>query len=85
MNYVNQDYMRVNLTGSQSKKCLFLPGYGPIPIADWSIIVHSSIGQTWVLAPIGAVFEMGDLIGHRKDCLYYGVGVDGWSLVLHAA
>jgi hypothetical protein len=23
-----------------------------------------SIGQAWVLAPIGAVFEMGDLIGH---------------------
>jgi hypothetical protein len=52
-NYANQDYMRVNyalivvytmllVTGSQSKKRLmFLPGYGPIAIADWSII-----GQT---------------------------------------
>jgi hypothetical protein len=51
-NYANQDYMRVNytltvvytmrlVTGSQSKKPLmFLPGYGPIAIADWSIIVQ---------------------------------------------
>jgi hypothetical protein len=51
-NYTNQDYMRVNytlivvytmllVTGSKSKKRLvFLPGYGPIAIADWSIIVH---------------------------------------------
>jgi hypothetical protein len=48
----NQDYIRVNytrivvytmflLTGSQSKKRLmFLPRYGPIAIADWSIIVQ---------------------------------------------
>jgi hypothetical protein len=50
MNYANQDYMRVNytlivvytmllVTGSQSKN-MFLPGYGPIAFADWSIIVH---------------------------------------------
>jgi hypothetical protein len=51
-NYVNQDYICVNytlivvysmllVTGSQSKKRLmFLPGYGPIAIADWSIIVQ---------------------------------------------
>jgi hypothetical protein len=51
-NYANQDYMLVNytlivvysmllVTGSQSKKRLmFLPGYGPIAIADWSIIVQ---------------------------------------------
>jgi hypothetical protein len=49
MNYVNQDYMRVNytlivvcsmllVTGSQSK--MSLPGYGPIAVADWSIIVQ---------------------------------------------
>jgi hypothetical protein len=55
MNYVNQDYMHVNytlivvysmllVTGSQSKKRLmFLPGYGPIAIADWSIIVQCHI------------------------------------------
>jgi hypothetical protein len=35
---------------------MFLPGYGPIPIADWSIIVQFH-GQTWVLASIGAVVE----------------------------
>jgi hypothetical protein len=41
---------------------MFLPGYGPIAIADWSIIVQmASIGQTWVLASIGAVVEMGIL------------------------
>jgi hypothetical protein len=29
------------VTCSQSKKCIrFLPGYGPIAIADWSILVH---------------------------------------------
>jgi hypothetical protein len=51
-NYANQDYMCVNytlivvytmllVTGSQSKKHLtFLSGYGPIAIADWSIIVQ---------------------------------------------
>jgi hypothetical protein len=50
-NYANQDYMRVNytltvvytvllVTGSQSKNLMFLPGYGPIAIADWSIIVQ---------------------------------------------
>jgi hypothetical protein len=39
---------------------MFLPGYGPIAIADWSIIVQS-IGQTWVLASIGAIVEMGVL------------------------
>jgi hypothetical protein len=41
---------------------MFLTGYGPIAIAD--LVNHCalpSIGQTWVLAPIGAVFEMGDL------------------------
>jgi hypothetical protein len=46
---------------------MFLPGYGPIAIAADSLVNHCalpSIGQTWVLAPIGAVFEMGDLIGH---------------------
>jgi hypothetical protein len=51
MNYANQDYMHVNytvivvyvmllVTGSQSKN-VFLPGYGPIAIADWSIIVNA--------------------------------------------
>jgi hypothetical protein len=41
---------------------MFLPGYGPIVIADWSIIcAMPSIGQTWILASIGAVVEMGVL------------------------
>jgi hypothetical protein len=43
---------------------MFLPGYGPIAIADWSII-----GQTWVLASIGAVVEMGVLSTlKRRHC-----------------
>jgi hypothetical protein len=36
---------------------MFLPGYGPIAIADHCAM--QSIGQTWVLASIGAVVEMG--------------------------
>jgi hypothetical protein len=43
--------------------------YGPIAIADWSIIVPS-IGQTWVLASIGAVVEMGVL---NIEATAYGV------------
>jgi hypothetical protein len=63
-NYVNQAYTLIVVysmllvTGSQSKKrvfVMFLPGYGPIAIADWSIIVQ------WVLASIDAVVEMGVL------------------------
>jgi hypothetical protein len=69
-NYVNQDYMRVNYTliviysyapGNRQpiKKCLmFLPGYGPMAIADWSIIVQCHL---LVLGSIGAVVEMGVL------------------------
>jgi hypothetical protein len=55
----------LSVTGSQSKNvsCFCLD------MAQWqSLMVNHcalpSIGQTWVLAPIGAVFEMGDLIGH---------------------
>jgi hypothetical protein len=54
MNYTNQDYVHDNYTliviynvlyafsnWQPIKKCLmFLPGYGPIAIADWSIIVQ---------------------------------------------
>jgi hypothetical protein len=41
---------------------MFLHGYGPIAIADWSIIVQCHLfGQKWVLASIGAVVEMGVL------------------------
>jgi hypothetical protein len=54
MNYANQDYMRVNYTYSCllyalsnrqpiKKRLMFLPGYGPIAIADWSIIVGFSV------------------------------------------
>jgi hypothetical protein len=72
-NYANQDFVRVNytlivvytmvlVTGSQTKNvscfCLDMA----IAIADWSIIcAMPSIGQTWVLASIGAVVEMGVL------------------------
>jgi hypothetical protein len=38
---------------------MFLPGYGPIAIADWSIIVQCHL---LVLASIGAVVEMGILL-----------------------
>jgi hypothetical protein len=49
-NYVNQDYICVNftlivvysmllVTGSQSKNVSCLPGYGPMAIADWPIMV----------------------------------------------
>jgi hypothetical protein len=56
MNYANQDYMHVNYTQlftlcsikktqlftlcSIKKRLIFLPGYGPIAIADWPIIVQ---------------------------------------------
>jgi hypothetical protein len=52
MNYTNQDYVHINytliviysmllVTGIQSKNVsCFLPGYGPIAIADWSIVVQ---------------------------------------------
>jgi uncharacterized membrane protein len=44
-NYVNQDYMHVNYTlivvyTLLLKYLMFLPGYGPIAITDWSIIVQ---------------------------------------------
>jgi hypothetical protein len=50
---------------------MFLPGYGPIAIADWSIIVCAmpSIGQTWVLAFIGAVVEMGILSTLKRQLM----------------
>jgi hypothetical protein len=63
-NYTNQDYMHVSytlivvytmllVTGSQSRNvsCFSLD------MAQW----RSLIGQTWVLASIGAVVEMGIL------------------------
>jgi hypothetical protein len=55
MNYSNQDYVNVNytliviysmllyaLSNRQpiKKRLMFLPGYVPIAIADWSIIVQ---------------------------------------------
>jgi hypothetical protein len=50
------------VTSSQSKTYHDLPGYGPMATADWSIIcAMPSIGQTWALASIGAVVEMGVL------------------------
>jgi hypothetical protein len=44
-NYVNQYYIRVNYTLIVAIKTrhMFLPGYGPIAIADWSIIVQCHI------------------------------------------
>jgi hypothetical protein len=47
-------------------------GYGPIAIVDWSIIVQMSyIGQTWVLASIGAVVEMGVLSTLKRPLMEY--------------
>jgi hypothetical protein len=48
MNNANQDDMRVNYTLIDAlsnrqpikKRLMFLPRYGPIAIADWSIIVQ---------------------------------------------
>jgi hypothetical protein len=62
-NYANQDCMLVKVTGSQSKKRLmFLPGYGPIAIADWSIIVQCHLlVKHGLVASIGAVVDMGIL------------------------
>jgi hypothetical protein len=51
MNYTNQVYVHANytlifvysaLSNRQpiKKRLMFLPGYGPIAIADWSIIVQ---------------------------------------------
>jgi hypothetical protein len=41
---------------------MFLPGYGPIAIiVQVNHCAMPSIGQTWVLASIGAVVEMGVL------------------------
>jgi hypothetical protein len=61
---------------------MFLPGYGPMAIVDWSIIVQMPyIGQTWVLASIGAVVEMGVLISTIETTAYgvYPVGTS-WEL-----
>jgi hypothetical protein len=46
LNYVDQDYISVNYTlivvysMLYALSLMFLPGYGPIAIADWSIIVQ---------------------------------------------
>jgi hypothetical protein len=41
---------------------MFLPGYGPMAIADWSFIVQCHLlVKTWALAYIGAVVETGVL------------------------
>jgi hypothetical protein len=58
MNYTNQDYMHVNYTLNYS--CLLYA----LPNSDRWLVNHCampSIGQTWVLASIGAVVEMGIL------------------------
>jgi hypothetical protein len=72
-NYANQDYacqlhtyncLHYALNSNRQpikKRLMFLPGYGPIAIADWSIIVQCHLLVTWVLAYIGAVVEMGVL------------------------
>jgi hypothetical protein len=81
-NYANQDYMRVNYTlivvytlllvpGSQSKNvsCFCLD------MAQWRLLIVNhcampSIGQTWVLASIGAVVEMGVLSTLKLPCIF---------------
>jgi hypothetical protein len=71
-NYANQDYVRVNytlivvytmhlVTGSQKTSHVFAWIW---PNSDRWLVNHcamSSIGQTWVLASIDAVVEMGVL------------------------
>jgi hypothetical protein len=76
-NYANQDYMRVDytfivvytmlwVTGSQSKKRLDVFAW-IWPNSDRWLVNHCammpsiSIGQTWALASIGAIVEMGVL------------------------
>jgi hypothetical protein len=53
------------------KRLMFLPEYGPIAIAAWLVNHYAmpSIDQTWALASIGAVIEMGDLIRTLKRLL----------------
>jgi hypothetical protein len=72
MNYTNQDYAHVNytliviysmllVTGNQSKNVsCFCLDMAQIAIAS-NHCAMPSIGQTWVLASIGAVVEMGIL------------------------
>jgi hypothetical protein len=48
---------------------MFLPGYGPMAIADWSIIVQCHL-LVKVLASIGAVVEMGVLISTIETTAY---------------
>jgi hypothetical protein len=40
---------------------MFLPGCGPIAIADWSIIVHAIYWSNMCFSVVGAVVEMGIL------------------------
>jgi hypothetical protein len=97
-NYANQDYMRVNytlivvytmllVTGSKSKTSHVFAWIWPN--SDRWFVNHCalpSIGQTWVLASIGAVVEMGVLstlkrllmvaLSHQyrfppRDCLWW--------------
>jgi hypothetical protein len=52
------------------KRLMFLSGFGPIAIADWSSLVHCHLlVKHWVLASNDAVFEMGDLIRTLKRLL----------------
>jgi hypothetical protein len=44
------------------KRLMFLPGYGQIAIADWSIIVQCHLLVKWVLASIVEVVEMGSTL-----------------------
>jgi uncharacterized membrane protein required for colicin V production len=50
------------------KRLMFLHGYGPIAIADWSIIVqcHLLIKHGLILTSIGAVVEMGILSALKR-------------------
>jgi hypothetical protein len=73
MNYTNQDHVHINytliviysmflVTGSQSKNVSCFPCIWPN--SDCGLVNHCampSIGQTWVLASIGAVVEFGIL------------------------
>jgi hypothetical protein len=65
-------YTMILVNRQPIKKRLFLPGYGTN--SDRRLVNHCampSIGQTWVLASIGAVVEMGELSTLKQTA--YGV------------
>jgi hypothetical protein len=95
-NYANQDYMRVNytlivvysmflVTSSQSKTSHVFAWIWPN--SDRRLVNHCampSIGQTWVLASIGAVVEMGALSTLKRLLMESNSSCDNRQLSLTA-